>query len=78
MSTYHYIGCERCREQQAFLRDGMAGFGWMGRAQQEVPQFVEKHSRNGHAADLRIYSEHDPRSEDFTDFDPAAPWDVEP
>ena len=78
MSIYHYIGCEKCREDTAFLRDGMAGFGWMGGADQKVPAFVEKHCRMGHAEHLRIYSEHDPRSDDFTEFDPKAPYEVEP
>lgn len=78
MSTYHYIGCEKCREDQAFMRDGMAGFGWMGGAIEEVPLFVEKHHRLGCAEHLRVYSEHDPRAEEFTEFDPKANWEIKP
>lgn len=78
MSVYHYIGCEKCQEDVAFLRDGMTGFGWMGGADTEVPQFMEKHHRMGHSEHLRIYSEFDHRADDFTTFDPAAPYEVEP
>ncbi len=69
MSTYFYIGCEKCREDQPFMRDGMSGFSWFGGAIEEVPAFIEKHKRLGCASYLRIYDEHDPRSEDFTEFE---------
>jgi len=78
MSTYYYLGCEKCRELTATLRDGMAGFAWMGGALEEVPPFVEKHLRLGCVDRLRIFSEHDCRSEDFSEFDPEAPYEIEP
>lgn len=78
MSTYHYIGCEKCREDTAFVSDSMSGFRLMGGAAEEVPLFVEKHIRLGCEEHLRIYSEHDKRNEDFSSFDPEAPYEVEP
>lgn len=79
MSTYYYIGCEKCRESTAFMSDGMSGFGWMGGAIEEVPEFVEKHLREGCDEHLRIFSEHDRRSEDFAEFRPMAKLEgVEP
>lgn len=71
MSTYHYLGCERCKESVAFISDGMSGVGWMGRATEDVPLFFEKHLREGCEDQLRLFSEHDWRADDFTEFKPA-------
>lgn len=78
MSIYYDIGCEKCRESTAFLRDGMGGFGWMGGAVNDVPQFVEKHHRMGHDEHLRVFSEHDSRYDEYAEFDPEAPYEIEP
>lgn len=71
MSTYYYLGCNRCEVCTPFVSDGMGGIGLMGGVVKEIPEFMSQHlSCADGVTDISVFSEHDIRADDYARFEP--------
>ncbi len=73
MSTYYLLGCEQCKKEVYFVSTYMRLMG--GTTEEEVREFLTEHAYT-HIDQLRMYSEHDRRHEDYETLNDHEPGQV--
>lgn len=65
MAVYYYIGCTKCKESVALVRQGGL-FQMMEGVHDEIPAFMQKHVESGCLSDLIVFNDTGATADDMT------------